>query len=313
MSDIHKQLKETFEQFQQAQRIERHLKQLSEQLSKAYLDLEKFEKELKKEFADIENLEKLSVKGLFHQILGSKEEQIEKERQEYLQASLKYDEAKKSVELLEYERNLLQGKSENLSRIEKELNALIKKREKLLIESDSESGKKILDLLLIMDTHREFINNVSEAKNSGNEVVLLLDKMIQHLTQARSWGQWDMAGKQRGASYMKHNQIDRARDLSYHAKHLLVRFEDDLKQIYGVQKFNLDIELDSFSRFTDIFFDNLISDWIVQQKIQNALSNVQSVRDKIIRFIQSMDVEINKATAKLSELESQRKKIIIES
>ncbi|MCB0669577.1 MAG: hypothetical protein KDC80_27320 [Saprospiraceae bacterium] len=311
--DIHQELKDTLEELQQSQRIDRHLNQLTEQLNKAYQDLENLEKKLKKEFSDIEKLEKLSVKGLFHQILGSKEEQIEKERQEYLQASLKYDEAKKSVELLEYERNLLKGKADGLPQIEKKLNKLIKQREKLLIKNNTPTGKKLLDLLLIMDTNREFTGNIQESKKSGNEVLLVLDKMIQHLSQAKNWGHWDMAGRQRGASYMKHNQIDRARDLSYHAKHLLVRFENDLKQIYGAQKFNLDLELDSFSRFTDIFFDNLISDWIVQQKIQNALSNVQSVRDKIIRLLQSMDSEINKATNKLSELEEQRKKLIIDS
>lgn len=311
--DIHQELKDTLEELQQSQRIERYLNQLTEQLNKAYQDLESLENKLKKEFSDIEKLEKLSVKGLFHQILGSKEEQIEKERQEYLQASLKYDEAKKSVELLEYERSLLKGKADSLPQIEKKLNRLIKQREKLLIKNNTPTGKKLLDLLLIMDTNREFAGNIQESKKSGNEVLLVLDKMIQHLGQAKNWGQWDMAGRQRGASYMKHNQIDRARDLSYHAKHLLVRFENDLKQIYGAQKFNLDLELDSFSRFTDIFFDNLISDWIVQQKIQNALSNVQSVRDKIIRLLQSMESEINKAANKLSELEEQRKKLIIDS
>lgn len=313
MSDIHSELKETFEAFQQMQRIERHLIQLNDQLDKAYKDLERLDKELRKEFKDIEKLEKLSVKGLFHQILGSKEEQIEKERQEYLQASLKYDEAKKSVDLLEYECNLLKGKTENLPALEKQLNLLIKKREKLLIENNTRVGKQILDLVLIMDTHREFIGNVGQSQKSGQEVILVLDKMIEHLKQAKNWGQWDMAGRQRGASYMKHNQIDRARDLSYHAKHLLVRFENDLRHIYGPQQFNLNIDLDSFSRFTDIFFDNLISDWIVQQKIQNALSNVLSVRDKIIRLLQSMDAEIRKAENKLMELEDQRKKLIIES
>ena len=313
MSDVHTELKETFEEHQQLQRVERHLNELTRQLSDAYNELELLEKELKKEFNDIERLEKLSVKGLFHKILGSQEEQIEKERQEYLQVSLKFDEAKKSVELLEYEQNLLKGKTNDLPQLEKKLNRLIKQREKLLIEGNTPAGKQILDLLLIMDTNREFIGNVQQVAKGGAEVILVLDKMAQHLRQAKNWGQWDMAGRQRSAGHMKHNQIDRAKDLSYHAKHLLVRFENDLRHIYGQQKFNLNIEFDSFSRFTDIFFDNLISDWIVQQKIQNALTNVLSVRDKIIRIIQSLEGEIKKAENKLVEVEEKRKQLIIES
>ena len=51
---------------------------------------------MRKEFEDIENLEKLGMKALFYKVLGSQEEQLEKERQEYLQASLKYDQVRKT-------------------------------------------------------------------------------------------------------------------------------------------------------------------------------------------------------------------------
>lgn len=313
MTDIHNELKETFESFQQILRIDRHLQQLKDQLEISYADLERLEIQLKKEFTDLEKLEKLSVKGLFHQVLGSKEEQIEKERQEYLQVSLKYDEAKKTVRLLEFERDLLQGKTKDLTLFKQKFNTLIKRREKLLIEGNTTVGKQILDLLLVMDTNREFISNVEQVKKTGEEVILILDKMVEHLRQAKNWGHWDMAGRQRGASYMKHSQIDRARDLSYHVNHLLVRFENDLRHIYGQQQFNLSFEFNSFSKFTDIFFDNLISDWIVQQKIQNALANVLTVRDKIIRISQSLNGEIAKAESKLIQIEEQRKQLIIQS
>lgn len=313
MSNLHTELKETLESYHQLLRIDRHLHELKKQLEDAYKDLESFEIKLRKEFNDIEKLEKLSIKGLFHKVLGSKEEQIEKERQEYLQVSLKYDEVKKSVELLEYERDLLQPKTKGLPLLEKKLNKLIKQREKLLIESNTPAGKQILDILLVIDTNREFINNVEQVKKTGQDVTLILDKMVEHLRQAKNWGQWDMAGRQRGASYLKHNQIDRARDLSYHVKHLLVRFENDLRHIYGQEQFNLSFEFTSFNKFTDIFFDNLISDWIVQQKIQNALSNVLTVRDKVIRILQSLNVEISKADSKLTQLEDQRKQLIIQS
>ena len=112
---------------------------------------------------------------------------------------------------------------------------------------------------------------------------------------------------------MKHSAIDKAKDLSYHVKHLLVRFQKDLSHIYGPENFDIQIQLDSFSRFTDIFFDNLISDWIIQQKIQNALSNVQSVRDRVYRICQSLDAEISKSNNSIEALEEQRKELILTS
>lgn len=313
MSDIHQQLKKTFADHQQLVRVQRHLDELNVELDSAHRALDKKGKDLKDEFKDIEKLEKLSLKGLFHKVLGSKEEQMEKERQEYLQVSLKYDEAKKTVDLLEYERSLLEKKVKDLPHLTNQLEILMKQREKLLVDSGTAAGKKILDILLLMDTNRQLAADLKALIKSGNEITMTLDKMITYLGQAKDWGRWDSAGRRRSASYMKHNSIDRARDMSYHAKHLLVRFEKDLRHIYGHQNFDLHFEFDTFSRFTDIFFDNLISDWIIQQKIQNALASVLSVKDKVIRLLHSLEVEVKNSEEKYGQLEHDRKKLIIES
>ncbi len=313
MPDIHKELKATLIKLEQARKVDRHLADLNQQLQQAYDEQDRLERKLAKEFKDIEKLEKLSVKGLFHTVLGSKEEQIEKERQEYLQVSLKFDEAKKSTELLEYERDLLQKKVSDLANLERKLEGLLKMREKTLIAENTTVGKQILDIVLLIDTHQEFIRGIIDVKDTGQKALLILEKMEGHLKKARNWGQWDMTGRQRGASYMKHSAIDRARDLSVHVKHLLVRFQKDVRHIYGPEQFNLHIQIDNFSRFTDIFFDNLISDWIIQQKIQNALSSVVTVHDRVARILQSLDGEISKTQDKMAQLEDKRKKLIITS
>jgi len=46
---------------------------------------------MKEELADVERLEKNGVSALFQKVLGNHEEQLEKERQEYLQEVLTYN------------------------------------------------------------------------------------------------------------------------------------------------------------------------------------------------------------------------------
>lgn len=55
-----------------------------------------------KEQTDVRQLESLSLTGLFYSILGSKEQQLEKERQEALRAQLCLDEAKRTLELVRH-------------------------------------------------------------------------------------------------------------------------------------------------------------------------------------------------------------------
>jgi len=314
MNEVQAEIETLLEELTQGKRIHRHLEQLKDQLDQSYYELQTAEKKLQKEFGDIEKLENISLKGLFHKVLGSKEEQMEKERQEYLQASLKFDEAKKSTELLEFERGLLEKKSMNLKALEIKMQKLLKIRERELIEGNTRGGKKILDILLRIDGHAELASNLTHIVGIGDQALQVLGPMINHLQKARNWGQWDMApGSRNTAGHMKHTAIDKARDMSYQVKHLLARYQSDLRQIYRKDSFDLNIHFDSFSRFTDIFFDNLISDWIIQQKIQNALANVTSARDRVTRINQSLQVEIAKSKAKMEELEQSRRDLIFNS
>ncbi|NND07707.1 MAG: hypothetical protein HKN87_15125 [Saprospiraceae bacterium] len=311
MSTTQKALQQALKQQQKAQQIKRHLQQLSEQLEEAYRDLDTVRGQLEKEFKDIEKLEKISLKGLFHRALGSKEDQIEKERQEYLQVSLKYDEAKKSVELLEYEEQILGNKIVDEDLLRKNVEVLFKSREKELIKGKSKQGREILAILQQMDEYAVQVRNLKHVKKNGQQALSMLEKMLAHLDKARDWGQWDMTGRRGDAAYYKHSSIDKAKELSYRVKHLLVRFKEDLRVIYGPNAIDFSIHFASFNRFTDVFFDNLISDWIIQQKIQHALSNVASVRDRVLRILQSLDADIEKSKMSISDLKKSRRQIII--
>ena len=154
MEDFQKELNKILDKYQDFERIQKHLKSLEEDLKKGYKDLEKLEKLLEKHGQDVEELERLSLKGIFHKVLGSKKEQLDKERQEYLQAALKRNEQKKSVELIEYEKKILEEKLAKLKDIPAQAEMLIKQRENDLMRSGSPVGMRILTISKQIDESR---------------------------------------------------------------------------------------------------------------------------------------------------------------
>jgi len=310
--DTQTELHKTLEEIQNIKNVRKHFAKTNTELAKAYKELEKFEKLLDKEYNDWKQLESLSVKSLFHKVLGSKEEQIEKERQDYLQASLKFNGIKKTVDILEYEKSLLEKKLVDVTLLENKLKTLKKQRTQELIRSSSPSGQELKEILKKTDRQIIIRNEIRRAVKTGSDASTMLERMLTFLQQAKNWGNWDMAGKGRMASYNKHDAVDRARETAFQAKHNLGKFQQDLYNL-GAGSFTFDIRIDSLGSFTDIFFDNLISDWIIQQKIKNALSNVYSVKDKVNRIIQSLDKDLVKVDENLQELESAKEKIIITS
>lgn len=312
MSRTKKQLNKTLKSYQSFRKVESRLIELQKLIDDENKKLTITIKQIEKEQGDIKKLEKMSLTSIFHKVLGSKEEQLEKERQEYLQVSLQYDESIKSIKLLEYEQGVLEKKREKLVGMEKLLEDLIKKRQEEIKVENPKATQRIYSLMEQSDEYQRMIFEMGEAIDVGTQAMKILDKMIAALNQAKTWGQWDMAGRRRSqAGYMKRNQIDRARDLAYKAKYVLQQFEKELRDVYTQQDFQLNLKFDSFNGFTDIFFDNLITDWLVQQKIHNTLSSVLSVRDKVIRLTKSLENEIPKLEDAIYKLDEDKQQIIL--
>lgn len=303
-------IQEVLEKLVESKKIETHYDQTLDRLQEAYDKLDELHDILQKEYKDVQELESLNLKSLFKKVLGSREEQIQKERQEYLQASLKYNDFKKSVELLEYERDLLKKKLTDGDILNKELKKLKEKRKNELLNSGSMEGKELISIVKDLDRIISYKGELNNALDTGHKCEQHLKRLVHYLETAGEWGKWDMAGGGRHASFNKMNAIDKAREASYHVKHHLAKFQQDLYNIGG-QRYNLDINIGSFNRFTDVFFDNLISDWIIQQKINNALNNIRGVNDTVIRLMQGLQAEIQSKNAKAIDLNVRKNEILL--
>jgi len=306
-------LNQLLEELQGVERAERQMQKVQQQLDFSYRQLEHLAKALDKEYADVEKLEKMSIKGVFYKVLGDKEAQLEKERQDYLQAVLKYDEYKKSVELLEFEKGVLSAKIKKGPELKKKKQQYINEREQQLIASNSAVGKELV--IIDRDIQEKFYlkREIHEALLMGAKAVDMLSQMIESLEAARNWGRYDMAGGKGMSSHMKHSNIDNARALAYKLKHILIKFEDELYDVYDREQFEISFKLDSFTHFTDIFFDNLITDWIVQQKIRNALANVFNVQDRVSRIVGTLKHELKSMDDGITYLEKKKKNLILTS
>jgi len=143
---------------------------------------------------------------------------------------------------------------------------------------------------------------------------LLWIKCWSKLRDAKNWGNWDMVQRRSNtASWMKHSSIDKARRMVPETQHVLDQFKRELYDVYGRQNFEAVLNLDGLSSFTDLFFDNLITDWIVQRKIQNSLSKVSSVHDKVKRTVDSLSLEIQNIETKILKMEERKNQVIIDS
>jgi len=312
LTEIQKQIQTTLEDFESVKNVESHVNEINEQLNLAYNKLKVLDSKLDKELKDIEELEKLGVKSLFYKTLGNKEAQLEKERQEYLEASLKYKELKASVELMEFEKDILNKKINQLPELEYKLKALKKTREQeILTHSEVHIQNEFREILHQIDVSVLLRKELKEAITEGDKAMNDLKVVATFLHKAGDWGNWQMRGDRRGA-YNKKRAIDQALNNMTRAQHQLNLFTRELKDL-GENNIAFKLNRVHFNNFTDFFFDNLISDWIVQQRIKNTLGNIEGTYAHVQRLVLSIKQELQTTESKISQLNTQKDSYLLSS
>ncbi len=256
---------------------------------------------LDKETLDFEKISKMSITGIFYTILGSRDEHIEKERQEALAAKLKYDSAKEQVEYTKNEIQRLTKEVDSTKHCETRYNLLIKEKRKILTQSNGDRADEILKLEGKVLHCTNMVREVDEAISAGNAVENELIKTRNSLGSAEGWGKWDMwGGGGLLTNAIKHSHIDDARSSIGNIQSLLSRFKTELADIKIESNINIDIS--HFDTFADFFFDGLIVDWMIQKKINDSQESVEHVKNQVskaLRHLDSMKAHLNKEKQQL--------------
>jgi len=289
-------------------KLEERMRKLDNEITYKRQLQEHFLKELMKEENDVDKFEKLTFSNIIHSIIGDKQELLKKEKGEYYKAKVKYDEIRSIIEHLERDREVYYNKIKNFGELEKELEELLKEKEKIIESSEmhiSYELDKINDELVIT---KGYLKECNEAVKAGEAACSVLLKVEEPLNSAKNYGTWDMLGGGLLVTSAKHSKIDEARDRMIEARTKLDRFKTELSDVN--MNFNVEINIDSFSKFADYFLDGLFSDMNVQSKIDDSLRGIQEAKYKVRNIITGLRRNIESQEKNINKLEESRRELI---
>jgi prefoldin subunit 5 len=263
---------------------------------------------LDKEKIDLEKLERTSLTNLFYAALGSREDRLDKERQELLSVQLQYQQTKRQVEYLEREQERLNRRIVELAGVEAEYESLLSQKETLLRGSNQAVASQLIAYAEQGAYLASEIKELSEALQAGREVSSSLEQVLDSLESAKSWGTWDMLGGGLLSTAVKHSRIDDAREGIHDVRTKMSQFKRELADVRG--RVELKIDIGEFETFADYFFDGLIFDWIVQSKIVESLERAKGAHEVIARAIEELANLEQNAQNKLNDLQEKRTHII---
>lgn len=151
------------------------------------IEQRKAEQKIDDELADVMKLENLSLKSIITKIAGNKEEQLDKEKEEYMAATLALKEVNERLDLIDFEMGVIEDKLNGAEKIEAELNQLIEVRKKEIMSSDSSEKQKIINLQNDIYNLRKLFAEIDEAEQALKEYDISLKKIVHLLEIALFW------------------------------------------------------------------------------------------------------------------------------
>lgn len=286
------QLDQLREKMARKRKLSTEVAALEDQRSGLAARVQQLKEETYKEQLDVDQLENFSAAKLFYQIMGKLDERLEKEQAELYAAALRYDSARQELHAVEADLAARREELSLLGNCEAEYNRLLEARARELRQDpQSPTARRLLALEERQAQLTARSKELQEAIQAGYDALSDISSIESALSSAEGWGTWDVFGGGLISDLAKYSHLDDAQQQINGLQRSLSRFRTELADVdirTGVQ-----VEVDSFLRFADYFFDNIFTDWAVLDRIRRTQSQIHevdgSVRTILYRLEQDLD------------------------
>jgi hypothetical protein len=306
LDNINKKLERFAELYFLATKKENRIAIIKHNLEVLFIDLGAHRKIMHKEHQDVIQLEKMSKHFLFVEILGDREHELETERQEYLQSVLEYNAIAHEIGLLKFEKKILEKKELDKEGLKKQRDYYLKFKEQKLLYNNQDHGPVIkkfnAEIIRLNLLQREIKEAISEIRTTSE----YLKKAKQYLSQIEDFGYYSFIG----ITFSKKKILNKAIDNIIRVKIQIKKLDKELNDIYDRYELPNMYKYDSF---VDSFHQNLITDWVLKNKLKSALLSIESGQQQLLRILATLDYDAEKSKKKLEDITEEKRMYVLNS
>ena len=292
MAYYKEQLDQLREKMARKRKLSTEVAALEDQRSGLAARVQQLKEETYKEQLDVDQLENFSAAKLFYQIMGKLDERLEKEQAELYAAALRYDSARQELHAVEADLAARREELSLLGNCEAEYNRLLEARARELRQDpQSPTARRLLALEERQAQLTARSKELQEAIQAGYDALSDISSIESALSSAEGWGTWDVFGGGLISDMAKYSHLDDAQQQINGLQRSLSRFRTELADVdirTGIQ-----VEVDSFLRFADYFFDNIFTDWAVLDRIRRTQSQIHEVDGSVRTILYRLERDLD--------------------
>lgn len=260
---------------------------------------------------DVDRLEGFSAARLFYQITGRLEGQLEKEQAEVYAAALRYDGKRKELQALEEELDRRHRELDALAGCEAAYARLLEEKAQAMRAANSYYGDR-LDALEERAAYLEAQEReLGEAVLAGERALREIQSIQSALSSAEGWGTWDVFGGGMISDMAKYSHMDDAQRQIQSLQRTLSRFRAELADV-SIQA-DLQLQVDGFLRFADVFFDNIFTDWAVLDRIRQSRGQIEQTERSVRAILSRLDDSLDRCRREREEIRLERDELVLKA
>ena len=256
---------------------------------------------------DVERLESLSLTRVLASLTGSRDDRLAREQAEAQAAQYRVAEAEAQLGAVQRDWEVARARLAELATAPADHAAVLAEKERYLRGTDDPRGRRLLELAEERGRLTGEAHEVAEALVAATAARDALAAVQASLDSASGWSTYDtFFGGGALSSVIKHSRLDEAARQAAHADRALLALRTELADVGGVASTAPQLVIDGLTRFVDVWFDNVFTDFAVRGRIKQAQENVgystRAVR-QVARQLGQRDAAIR---TRLSGIEADR-------
>ncbi|WP_169950336.1 hypothetical protein [Microbispora sp. H11081] len=307
-SAVDDEIRDARERARRRDRLTRQRATLLTQIEDVRGVLADLERQLAKEDHDVAKLEQGGFAAFLAGLTGGKEERLARERAEAAAVRQRVTGQRTRLEWLTGDLRTTDQALAELGDPQHELEALLARKERMLVESGDPRGRELADIAARLADVSADLREHQEAQQAGTAAGQAVGYVLRHLGGARGASTWDMFSGGGFADMVEHGHLRQADEAAWHAQGALDRFSRELADI-GVHAAPQLPKVDT-RWFADVFFDNIVTDAIKHQRIARTGEAVREVAEWVAAMVGRLSARCGELTHQQESLARRREELL---
>ncbi len=290
-------------------RLEAMANELREQRMVLQQKVALLEQKMILEKKDVDRLEGRSLAAFYYHAFGKKTEKLEGERREYYAARVKFDAAVRELKAVELDLECTEEDLQDLQDCEQRYARAMEEKRLAIKTSGTEQSRNFLEKEQNLNFMKGQERELEEAISAGTAALRVANDVVLSLKHVESLGLIDRLGSSFLTDMAKREVLD---DAQKNVEQLQIQLQRFNKELADVKlRDNLAVGMGRLLKFTDTYFENLLTVETPADRMKESVRQVDETRDLILGMLRQLQTRLEEVRHRQMTMQEELNQLIV--